>query len=605
MRAKQDRFGDERRQRGLALLIHGDAAFAGEGVVQETLNLSQLPAYTVGGTLHVIVNNQLGFTTPPAQGRSSIYATDVAKLLQSPIFHVNGEQPESVAQVVKLAMDFRREFRRDVIIDMYCYRLRGHNEGDEPAFTQPLMYQQIAQRPLVRDSYRRHLLSLGGVSEDEALALEAASRKRLEEEFEAARSNDYVPAPQAFGGIWQDYRGGRYAEAGDVDTRTDRERLASLLEAQTRLPADFHPHPKIERALKTRLQMAASEHPLDWSAAESLAFATLATEGYRVRLTGQDSQRGTFSQRHAVLHDYKDGHTYVPLEHLADDQAQVEIANSPLSEAGVLGFEYGYSLDWPDGLILWEAQFGDFVNAAQVIIDQFLTSAEDKWRRLSGLVLLLPHGFEGQGPEHSSARLERFLAMCAEDNIQVASPSTPAQYYHLLRRQGLWKWRKPLVVMTPKSLLRRPQSTSTLEELADGKFEGVIPDALGKGEAAERILLCTGKVYYDLLQAREERQRSDVPIMRIEQLYPPPEDQLRAALTPFGEGTPAFWVQEEPINMGAWQYLRIRSGEALFGRWPLSCIARPESASPATGSKSSHQREQERLIARAFGDDER
>ncbi|MBW3543011.1 MAG: 2-oxoglutarate dehydrogenase E1 component, partial [Planctomycetes bacterium] len=400
MRAKQDRFGDLERRRGMVLLIHGDAAFAGEGVVQETLNLAQLEGYTVGGTVHVVVNNQLGFTTGPEEGRSSTYATDVARMLQIPIFHVNGEDPEAVAQCVHLALDFRREFQRDVVIDMYCYRRHGHNESDEPAFTQPVMYEAIRKRKPVREGYLDHLLSLGGVTRDEADMIADQRREQLEAELQAARGDDYVHHPQAMGGVWEGYRGGRERNAPEVDTGVEAEQLSSFLTKLTQYPEDFHPHKKIERGLAERREMAAGEKPLDWSAAEALAFATLAAEGCRIRMSGQDSRRGTFSQRHAVLYDVEDGHEYMPLEHVADEQAPVQIYNSPLSETGVMGFEYGYSLDCPDGLILWEAQFGDFVNAAQVIIDQFLASAEDKWNRLSGLVLLLPHGFEGQGPEH-------------------------------------------------------------------------------------------------------------------------------------------------------------------------------------------------------------
>jgi 2-oxoglutarate dehydrogenase E1 component len=376
---------------------------------------------------------------------------------------------------------------------------------------------------------------------------------------------------------------------------------SGLLEALTRLPDDFHPHPKIQLGMRTRLEMANAKRPLDWSAAEALAFASLAIEGYRVRLTGQDSARGTFSQRHAVLYDFEDGHTYVPLQHVSHDQASVEIYNSPLSELAALGFEYGYSLDCPDGLILWEAQFGDFANAAQVINDQFNASAEDKWRRLSGIVLLLPHGFEGMGPEHSSARLERFLQLAAEDNIQVAYPSTPAQYFHLLRRQAQRRWRKPLVVMTPKSLLRHPGAVSTLEDCAKGRFQRIIPDVLNdRKERTDRVILCSGKIYYELEKKRQELSRKDVAIMRLEQLYPLPQEGLRSALSLYGDGTPLFWVQEEPENMGAWSYLLLQLGEMVHRRLPFSCISRPPSASPATGSASSHKQEQERLLNDAY-----
>ncbi len=602
LRAKQDRSGDTARVRGMALLIHGDAAFAGNGVVQETLNLSQLEAYTTGGTIHVIVNNQLGFTTSPAEGRSSCYATALSKMLQIPIFHVNGEDPEAVAQVVRLAMDFRRELRRDVVIDMYCYRRRGHNEGDEPAFTQPLMYQAIEKRVSVREGHLEHLLSLGKVTREEADRIAAERQEELEKGLAAARRIDDTPRVEAPAGIWKGFLGGLENQAEEARTGAEKNRLSALLESQTRLPEGFHPHPKIEKWLGVRREMARGERPLDWSAAEALAFASLALEGVRVRLSGQDSARGTFSHRHAVLHDVKDGHTYTPLEHLAEGQAPIEIYNSPLSEAGVLGFEYGYSLDCPNGLILWEAQFGDFFNAAQVIIDQFIVSAEDKWHRLSGIVLLLPHGFEGMGPEHSSARLERFLALAAEDNIQVVNPTTPAQYFHCLRRQVLRKWRKPLVVMSPKSLLRHPRAASTLDECARGSFGRVLPDVLqNPGKKAQRVLLCSGKIYHELEERRKALKKKDVAIVRIEQLYPLPEEPLRSALAPYPDGTPAVWVQEEPENMGAWRYLRVRLGGKLFERLPFTSITRRESASPATGSGTSHKLEQEEILAMAIG----
>ncbi|MEX1230415.1 MAG: 2-oxoglutarate dehydrogenase E1 component [Planctomycetaceae bacterium] len=602
MRAKQDRFGDIDRRRGVAILIHGDAAFAGEGVIQESLNLSELPAYTTGGTIHVIVNNQLGFTTGPVQGRSSVYATDVAKMLQIPIFHVNGEDPEAVAQVVRLAMDFRREFARDVVIDMYGYRRHGHNEGDEPSFTQPMLYQAINEKASVRISYRDHLVSLGGVAPEEADEIADERRELLEQELSVARSDDYVPQKNALGGIWSGYTGGPERDAADVETGVAKEKLTSLLETMTRPPDDFHPHKKIVRGLELRLEMAGEKRPLDWSAAEALALASLAAEGVRVRLTGQDTERGTFSQRHAVLHDAQDGHTYVPLQHLVDGQATVEICNSPLSETGVLAFEYGYSLDCPDGLVMWEAQFGDFVNAGQVIVDQFMTSAEDKWNRLSGLVLLLPHGFEGQGPEHSSARLERFLLLAAEDNIQVVNLTTPAQYFHCLRRQVLRKWRKPLIVMTPKSLLRHRDAVSTLEDCAARTFERVIPDDRPKrGENIERVLLCSGKIYYELSAAREKLKRNDVAVIRVEQLYPLPEQELRKSLEEVSDGTKVFWVQEEPRNMGAWWFMHAHFGHNLFERFPFDVVARAPSASPATGSKTSHEMEQNQILDEAFG----
>jgi 2-oxoglutarate dehydrogenase E1 component len=600
-RAKQDRTGDLSRGQKVAVLIHGDAAFAGEGIVQETLNLSELDAYSVGGTLHIVVNNQIGFTTPPSQGRSSTYATDVAKMLQIPIFHVNGEDPEAVAQVVRLAMDFRDEFRRDVVIDMYGYRRLGHNEADEPAFTQPLLYAAIGERKSVRDGYVEHLLKLKGITREEADQIAVECRERLERELGEARRKDYVRPQDWLGGFWKGYRGGTEPDVPEVETSLPRRDLQALGERLTELPKTFHAHQKIQRLLATRLEMVQGKRPLDWGMAEHLAFASLVSAGVRVRMTGQDSGRGTFSQRHAVLYDVHDGHTFMPLLHVANRQAPIEIYNSPLSEAGVLGFEYGYSLDWPDGLVLWEAQFGDFMNCAQVIIDQFLVSAEDKWKRLSGLVLLLPHGYEGQGPEHSSARLERFLTLAAEENIQIAQPSTPAQYFHLLRRQALRRWRKPLVVLTPKSLLRHPKATSSLDQLASGRFERVLPDTTVEAKRVRRVLLCSGKICYELEKEREERRREDVAILRMEQFYPLPDQHVRAALERYEKDTPVIWVQDEPENMGAWRHLRARFGHVLLDRFPFSGVCRAESASPATGSPGSHKLEQQELVDKAFG----
>ncbi|MGE3180486.1 MAG: 2-oxoglutarate dehydrogenase E1 component [Phycisphaerae bacterium] len=601
LRAKQDRGGDFDRSRGLCLCIHGDAAFAGEGVVQEMLNLSELPGYEVGGTLHIVINNQLGFTTSPAQGRSTPYATDVAKMLQSPIFHVNGENPEAVAQVVELAMDFRKEFKRDVIIDMYCYRRRGHNETDEPMFTQPLMYKAIQERPSVREGYLEHLLELGGVTREEADKIAEARRETLERELSAV---DEAPKStrqrSALAMLWRQYQGGPDAEAKEVSTTCEREKLAQLLERQTRLPEGFSAHKTIKRLLQQRREMADGERPLDWAAAEALAFASLAMEGFRVRLSGQDSERGTFSQRHAVLHDVNTGERYFPLQHLSEGQAPVEIFNSPLSEIGVMGFEYGYSIASPDGLIMWEAQFGDFVNCAQVIIDQFIASAEYKWESLNGLVLLLPHGFEGQGPEHSSARIERFLQTAAEDNIQVIYPSTPAQYYHALRRQVLRPYRKPLIVFTPKKLLRLPAASSTMAELAEGTFQRVIPDPDLHGKKVRRVLLCSGKIFYELMDRRAELKCDDIAIARIEQYYPIRDEHMEEVVGTYPKGTPIFWVQEEPENMGAWRFLLVKFGRTLLDRYPFERISRPAAASPATGSGASHKLEQELILNRAF-----
>ncbi|MCA9835995.1 MAG: 2-oxoglutarate dehydrogenase E1 component [Trueperaceae bacterium] len=599
VRAKQDRAHDYNRSRGLGILIHGDAAFIGEGVVQETLNMSELEGYKVGGILHVILNNQIGFTTDPHDGRSSDYATDVAKMLQSPIFHVNGEDPEAVAQVVSIAMDFRAKFKRDVVIDLYAYRRFGHNESDEPAFTQPLMYEAIKNRQSVREGYLERLLSLGEISREEADALEEARRESLEEELKAARDKDYKLTYQAYQGIWDGYKGGRDIEAPEADTKVAEARLKELLTKLAEVPEGFTPNSKIVRLLTQRLEMAKGEKPLDWAMGEALAFASLATEGVHIRMTGQDVERGTFSHRHAVLHDIHTEEEYSALQNLTDDQARVDIYNSPLSENGVLGFEYGYSLDWPDGLTLWEAQFGDFANSAQVIFDQFISSGEDKWRRLSALVMLLPHGFEGAGPEHSSARLERFLTLCAEDNMQVMNFTTPANYFHALRRQVVRNWRKPMVVMSPKSLLRHPKAVSELQEFSAGHFRKVI-HSKADPKKVRRVLLCSGKVYYDLAQRREEEDlRDEVAIIRLEQLYPIPEAELIEALEPYVSKAPLVWVQEEPKNMGAWRFLRAEWCNEFAGH-PFSGIYRPESASPATGSGNSHKLEQARLMDAAF-----
>jgi 2-oxoglutarate dehydrogenase E1 component len=601
VRAHQDRFGDREARQIFGILIHGDAAFAGEGVVQETLNMSKLSGYAVGGVLHIIVNNQIGFTTPLNEGRSTIYATDVARMLQVPIFHVNGEDPEAVAQVVQLAMDFRAEFQSDVFIDMYGYRRFGHNETDEPTFTQPLLYQKIAVRKNVREGYLEHLLELKNISRDEADKILAERHAKLEQQLEAARADKCETVPERRS-VWCDYIGGP-EPAGEPETGVEIKKLSELLHNLAELPNEFHVHPKLERGLQARREMANGKHPLDWSAAEALALASLTTAGIRIRLTGQDTGRGTFSQRHAILYDQQDGHPFVPLQHLAPEQSPVEIVNSPLCETGALGFEYGYSLDCPKSLVIWEAQFGDFVNAAQVIIDQFITSAEVKWHRLSGLVLLLPHGFEGMGPEHSSARLERFLTLAAEDNIQIVQPTTPAQYFHVLRRQAIRNWRKPLIVFTPKSLLRHPKVISNLEDCACGNFQRILPDSLNP-QNVKRILLCTGKIYYDLAAHREENKREDVAIIRLEQLYPLRAGLLEQVLKPCAEHTPALWVQEEPANMGAWRYLHEKFGKHLFGKFPFAPVSRFESASPATGSSHAHKFEQENLVRRAFGEAE-
>ena len=605
VRAKQDRIGNDLRDRAVLFLIHGDAAFAGEGIVQESLNLSQLPPYHIGGALHVVVNNQIGFTTPPESSRSNTYCTDVAKMLQAPIFHVNGEQPEAVAQVVNVALDFRQRYRRDVIIDLYCYRRRGHNEGDEPAFTQPILYDGIRARDPVRVHYLEHLLELGEIKPEEAEIHIQREEKRLEGALATARRMNEKTSPQAYDGVWNAFVGGHAEDIPEPDTGVPEAQLRAYLGRLVQLPEGFNLHRNLRRFVAARADMAEGKRPVDWAAAEALAFAATADSGHRVRLTGQDCERGTFSQRHSVLHDRVTDENHRPLMHVAENQEPVEIYNSPLSEAGVLGFEYGFSLDYPDGLVLWEAQFGDFVNAAQVIIDQFITSAEDKWNRLSGLVILLPHGFEGQGPEHSSARIERWLLLAAEENVQIVYPSTPAQYFHLLRRQVERALRKPLIAFTPKSLLRRKEVGSELAELARGRYLPVLPDpAISTEEErakVRRILLCSGKVFYDLDEHRRKTSADDHAILRMEQFYPAPERELEAVLAGFPAEAEVRWVQEEPRNMGAWSYLRLNFGFQMGGR-PLSAVYRPQSASPATGSPSSHKMEQRQLIESAFAE---
>jgi 2-oxoglutarate dehydrogenase E1 component len=599
IRAKQDRIGDRERRRGMCLLVHGDAAFAGEGVVQESLNLSFLNSYSSGGTLHVILNNQLGFTTLPEDSRSSTYCSDVAKMLPVPISHVNGEYPQSVARVVDLAMEFRAMFQRDVVIDMYSYRRLGHNEADEPSFTQPVIYQAIEKRPTIRDSYLKHLLQLGKVTEEEANQIAEEQRADLEKQFGEAKNSPPPPDQPTAAGAWQPYVGGREPDDGP-ETGVPIEQLQSLLEKLTITPAGFHLHKKLERMMERRQKMARLEEPVDWASAEALAFATLAMEGHPVRLSGQDSERGTFSQRHAVLHDVVDGHQFNIFDNLGSRRATIDIVNSPLCETGTLGFEYGYSLDYPEALVAWEAQYGDFVNAAQVIIDQFITSAEDKWRRLSGVVMLLPHAFEGKGPEHSSARLERFLFEAAEDNIQIVNPSTPAQYFHVLRRQVMRSWRKPLVVLTPKSLLRHPSVTSPMADLTIGRFRRILADTRQNPVETSGVLLSSGKMYFDLIEAREKQKRNDVAILRVEQFYPLRDEVLANALIPYSTQTPVIWVQEEPENMGAWAYWKHRYCHRFLDRYPLSFVARTPSASPATGSGAAHNREHDELITRVF-----
>jgi 2-oxoglutarate dehydrogenase E1 component len=610
VRAKQDRVTDASRTRCLPLLIHGDAAFAGQGIIAEAFNMSELDGYRVGGTVHVIVNNQVGFTTSPHAAKSTTYATDVARMLQIPIFHVNGEDPEAVSQVVDLAVDFRQRFHRDAIIELWCYRKLGHNEGDEPSYTQPVMYRTIAAKPSIRMAYLAYDAANpapGGepaITVEESDAIAAAKRNALEAQLEIATKAKSPPRPSTFAGAWSRIKGGLDSEVPEVPTAAAPAEIQEVTRAISTVPPDFHVHPKLKAVvIDGRAAMGAGDKPIDWGMGEALAFGTLLAEGTRVRLSGQDSRRGTFSHRHAVLIDYNDGHEYTPLANIRDKQGTFEVRDSPLSEASVLGFDYGYSLDMPEGLTIWEAQFGDFVNAAQVIIDQFLCSSEAKWHRVSGLVMLLPHGMEGQGPEHSNARLDRFLNLCVNDNMQVCNFTTPAQYFHALRRQVLRPYRKPLIIMSPKSLLRSPAATSALAEFTGGAFQHVIPDveAAKEPKKIKRVLLCTGKVYYDLVAMREERGYDDVAIVRVEQLYPLRKDDLLEMLSVYADGTPVVWVQEEPKNMGAWAYMNRELQGLLAGTFHWSCVSRPLSASPATGSTKRHAQEQARIMADAFG----
>jgi 2-oxoglutarate dehydrogenase E1 component len=600
-RSKQDRDGDIHRTDSMTILIHGDAAFIGEGVVQETLNLSELPGYRTGGTLHIVLNNQIGFTTEPDEARSCTYATDIAKMLQIPIFHVNGEDPEAVAQVVNLAMDFRKEFEKDVVIDMYAYRRLGHNEADEPRYTQPLMYAAIDKRKNVRESYLEHLLNMNELTRQEADSIAEVRHSRLSREFELAKTEPFVHDLQSLTGYWAGYFGGNEPANEQVTTSIPKSMASDLIQRMCTIPEGFHLHKKLGLQFDNRREMASGKLPLDWATAELLAFASLLVEGHPVRLSGQDCERGTFSQRHAVVRDVEDNRKHLSLAHLSSDQARVEVINSPLSEAAVLGFEYGYSLDCPEGLVAWEAQFGDFWNVAQCVVDQFITSAEDKWRRLSRLVMLLPHGFEGQGPEHCSARLERFLLLTAEHNVQVTQPSTPAQYFHLLRRQVKSKWSKPLIVLTPKSLLRNKVCTSTLDEIENGSFQKILPDNRPVGTPTSRIVMSTGKAYYDLLAERTRLNRNDVALVRIEQFYPLEASKVLEALSIYPAGTPLYWYQDEPTNMGAWQFVKMRWGDELAARFKLERISRVESASPSTGSIRAHQLEERELLNAAFG----
>jgi len=600
-RARQRIRGDtEHRRKVLPLLLHGDAAFAGQGIVAETLNMSQLHGYGTGGTVHVVINNQIGFTTIPEDARSSMYATDIAKMIEVPIFHVNGDDPLACMQVSQLALDFRQEFGRDIVIDMYCYRRFGHNEGDEPAFTQPDLYAKIDKHPSVAQLYKRELLESGAMTDDDAASLETEFGLRLEmtldnvKAIEKQKANEQAKFKESTAVFQPEYT------SSPVSTAINQKTLKTIVDVLTRVPDDFNVQPKIKRiVIEHRRKVFENGGPFEWHYAELLAFGSLLLEGTPVRLSGQDSARGTFSTRHAILYDAKTGAPYVPLMHLAEKQARICIYNSLLSEAAVLGFDYGYSLDYPSMLCLWEAQFGDFVNGAQTIIDQFIVSAESKWQRPSGIVLLLPHGYEGQGAEHSSGRLERFLQLSAENNIQVCNLTTSAQYFHLLRRQMQRDFIKPLVIMTPKSLLRAEFASSRAEEFTGGRFEEILGSPeVGPAEKMKRVILSSGKVYYDLLNHRAEKKIDNAAIIRVEQLYPLHETKLKSLMKAFPKTIGIVWCQEEPENMGAWSFMEPRLRK-LFGR-EIAYAGRDASASPAVGSLARHKREQACVVADAF-----
>ena len=604
VRAKQERLGTGlgALKAGVPLVIHGDAAFSGQGLVAETLNLTGLEAYHTGGTIHLVVNNQIGYTTEARQGRTPLYCTGQAQMLDIPIFHVNGDDPEAAVHVMRVAAAYRQRFQSDVVLDLTCYRKYGHNEADEPAFTQPKMYERIRAHKTVRQLYAEELAAKGRVSAEESQGLFDACLRSFQEAHARVKVKSRVKDPSNLLGVWKPWAGGPDSESPQVDTGVGLETLRALLERLATVPEGFTLHPNVMKGvIRKRQSMLAGEEPIDWGSGEMLAYATLLKEGVRVRVTGQDTERGTFAHRQAVLHCQKTGRTAFPLGDIAPGLARVE--NSPLSEAASMAFEYGYSLDSPDALVAWEAQFGDFANNAQVIIDQFLAAGEDKWKRLSGLVLLLPHGYEGAGPEHSSARLERFLELAAEDNLQVCFPTSSAQMFHLLRRQVLRRIRKPLVVMTPKSLLRLAEAASPWEAFTSGTFKRVIAEVnpLVSPQGVTRLLMCSGKVYFDLVKARNARKAFSIAVARVEQLYPLPTPELAQTLSAYPGLTEVRWVQEEPKNSGAWRAL-LEPLTALTGngRVSLKYVGRPETASPATGFLSTHLFEQKLLVEEAL-----
>jgi 2-oxoglutarate dehydrogenase E1 component len=594
-RAKQVRLGDADGRKVLPIIVHGDAAFAGQGILAETLSFADLPAYRVGGTLHVIANNLIGFTTEPQSYQSSRYSSDVARRLPIPILHVNGEDARAVLCAAALAVDFRYAFGDDVVIDLIGYRRHGHSEVDDPTITQPLLYKKIERHPVLWKIFAPQL----GISEARGEEIVARVRAELDAAQKEAAALEKKPTLRTMPSYWDAFKGGHYKGEYEVATGVPAAELGRIAALLTRPPAGFAVHEKIAKLLEQRAEMGQGRRPLDYGMAEALAFGSLLLQGVPVRMSGQDSRRGTFNQRHAVLIDVETGGEHLPLQHLDPAQARCEIYDSFLSEAAVVGFEYGYSRDFPEALVLWEAQFGDFANGAQIIVDQFVTAGEDKWGLLSGLVMLLPHGYEGQGPEHSSARMERYLQLAAEDNIQVAQPTTAAQYFHLLRRQALRPWRKPLIVLTPKSMLRHKDSSSPLEELTRERFLNVLADQAAEPSEVERVLLATGKIAHELRRERDRRQDRGTAVIALEQLYPFPAHELTAELERFPKLREVIWVQEEPANMGALFFV-TPSLQRLLGRTPLRSVKRSASGSPATGSAKAHTMEQKTLLALAF-----
>jgi 2-oxoglutarate dehydrogenase E1 component len=595
--SRQTRRRDTLHEKSMAVIIHGDAAMAGQGVNMELFNMSQARGFKIGGSLHIVINNQVGFTTSnPQDARSTLYCTDLAKMVNAPVFHVNGDDPEAVIEVTRLAYEFRKTFRKDVVIDLVCYRRHGHNEADEPAATQPVMYQIIRKRPTTRDLYSQKLVKEGVLAEGEPQKQFEAYRDRLEA---GAPMADLDPSPKRDRPVdWARFAGGTLSTP--ADTTVPKKKLQELANQILTLPADLTLQARVAKIYDDRRKMAAGEQAADWGFAENLAYATLIEAGHDLRMVGQDSGRGTFFHRHAVLHDQKDGHTYLPLATVRED-ADVEVIDSLLSEEAVMAFEYGHSTTDPDTLNIWEAQFGDFANGAQVVIDQFISSGEAKWNRLSGLVLLLPHGYEGQGPEHSSARLERFLQLCAMENMQVCVPTTPAQDFHMIRRQMLRPVRKPLIVMTPKSLLRHKLAVSSLDELANGSFQLVIGEHRELPQKkVKRVVLCSGKVYYDLLEESEKRELKDVAIVRVEQLYPFPRAEVTAELEKYPAAKEVFWCQEEPMNQGAWFQIRHHLQACVSSKHSLSYAGRARSAAPAAGHLNTHVAEQAALVEQAL-----